>query len=141
MILCLDYGSRYIGVAITDDDNRFALRHSVIDQKIQPALPALLALAESQPLSLILVGLPVSLSGNPSQQTKDTAEFIKQLRVALPQEIKIKTVDETLTSFEAERRLKLEGGNTNDAHSEAARIMLEEYIKTPRSGERGAAIT
>jgi len=129
MILCLDYGSRYIGVAITDDEERLAVRHSVIDQNQNPGLVEIKKICEQNPLKLILIGLPVSLSGKPSQQTLETAEFIKQLRPVLPKEIAIKTVDETLTSHEAERRLKIEGIDIKNAHSEAARMMLEEYIE------------
>lgn len=133
MILCLDYGSRYIGVAITDDEEHLSVRHSVIDQKKVTGLEEVKKICQTNPIKLILVGLPVSLSGKPSQQTLQTAEFIKQLRLVIPREVGIKTVDETLTSHEAERRLKVEGIDTNNAHAEAARMMLEEYLRSIQS--------
>ncbi len=129
MIICLDYGSRYIGLAISDDEERLAVRHSVIDQKQTPALPVLAALVASEKVSTVLVGVPISLSGNESQQTKVTRDFIKQLREMLPAEVAIQEVDETLTSYEAEWRIAREGGNKDDAHAEAARMMLETYFR------------
>lgn len=133
MIICLDYGTRYIGVAITDDEERLAVRHSVVDQKQAPALDIIPALVAREAATKVLVGVPVSLSGNISEQTNITREFIEQLRPALAAmspPVPVEEVDETLTSYEAERRIKLEGGSKDEAHAEAARIMLETYIHT-----------
>lgn len=129
MILCLDYGARYIGLAITDPDEKIALRHSVIDQKQREAFDVLKNITESEKITTMLVGLPVSLSGNPSQQTHATVSFIKTLRQSLPTTITLKTIDEMLTSHEAQQHIKAEGGKPEEAHAEAARIMLEEYLR------------
>jgi putative holliday junction resolvase len=129
MILCLDYGTRYIGLAITDDEERLAVRHSVIDQKQEAALAILEALIIADKVDTVLVGVPISLSGNESEQTKITREFITQLRQVVPENVTLKEVDETLTSFEADRRIAAEGGRKDDAHAEAARIMLDEYLQ------------
>ena len=127
MILCLDYGSRYIGVAITDPDERLALRHSVIDQKKDQALPILQTIIEKERVTTIVVGVPISLSGNESQQTKVSRKFIEKLKVAFPT-LTIDEADETLTSYEAEQHIKAEGGKPGDAHAEAARLILKTYL-------------
>lgn len=132
MIICLDYGTRYVGVAITDDDENLAVRHSVIDQKQAPALDSIPALVARERATKVLVGVPVSLSGNISEQTTITRDFITQLTHRLSHmtpPVPVEEVDETLTSFEAERRITLEGGAKDEAHAEAARIMLETYIR------------
>jgi putative Holliday junction resolvase len=130
IIACLDYGERYVGVALTDPDGRLALRHSVIDQKKQDALVGIVALVEKEEVERVLIGLPVSLSGRESTQTLITQQFIERLREKLPSEIAIQNVDETLTSVEAERRVKAEGSPSSEAHAEAARIMLEDYLRS-----------
>lgn len=127
--IALDYGSRYIGVAISDVDNRLALRHSVIDQKKVAAIEEIKKIVEGEKIGMVVVGLPVSLSGKPSEQTHATVDFIEKLRQALPREVQIDTADETLTSHEAEARVMAEGGSKNDAHAEAARLILEEYLR------------
>jgi putative Holliday junction resolvase len=128
MILCLDYGSRYLGVAITDPDERLALRHSVIDQKKKAALPVLQTIIEKERVTTIVVGVPISLSGNESQQTKVSRKFIEKLRTVFPS-LTITEADETLTSYEAEQRIKAEGGKPGDSHAEAARIILEDHLQ------------
>lgn len=127
MLLCLDYGSRYVGVAITDPDEKMALRHSVIDQKKQSLSEQLHGIVEKERVEKILVGVPISLSGKDSAQTLVSRNFISSLRQNFPT-LAIESVDETLTSVEAEERVKFEGVSKDEAHAEAARLMLAEYL-------------
>lgn len=125
--MSLDYGTRYIGVAITDPDERLALRHSVIDQKQQNALDALKQIIEQEKIDKLLVGVPISLSGKPSQQTQITRDFIATLQAEFPT-LNIAEVDETLTSWSADEQIRQEGGKKEDAHMEAARIILQTFL-------------
>ena len=127
MILALDYGTRYIGLAISDPDERLALRHSVIDQKQQPAMATLKQIVDQERITTIIVGVPISLSGNESQQTHITRKFVAKLKEEFPT-LAIKEVDETLTSWSADEQIRHEGGKKEDAHMEAARIILETYL-------------
>lgn len=138
MILCLDYGERYVGVAITDTDGKIALRHGVIDRKIlvQPdrgdiggLLDAIEMIIEEENMQTIVVGVPRSLSGEESEQTHTTLAFVEDVKERFPN-LKVETIDETFTSKEAERVIRAEGGKLEDAHAEAARLMLESYLKT-----------
>jgi RNase H-fold protein (predicted Holliday junction resolvase) len=43
--------------------------------------------------------------------------------------VAIESVDETLTSVEAARQIRFEGGSQEDEHMEAARLMLESYLR------------
>jgi putative Holliday junction resolvase len=129
-IVCLDYGERYIGVAITDPDEKIALRHSVIDQKKQAALDTVRGIVEQERVKKVLVGVPVSLSGNETEQTRVSLAFMEKLREALGSDVSVEHVDETLTSVEAEKIVRFEGGNKDDAHAEAARLMLEQYLRS-----------
>jgi putative Holliday junction resolvase len=128
-ILCLDYGERYVGAAITDADERLALRHSIIDRKQHDVFQAVRETVEREEVSKILVGVPVSLSGRETEQTRVSLAFIEQLTKALDPTITIESVDETLTSVEAENIVRFEGGKKDDAHAEAARLMLEQYLR------------
>ncbi len=128
MIVALDYGSRYIGVAITDPDSRLALRHSVIDQKKEDAFTTLAALVEKERVEKIIVGVPISLSGKESKQTHITRAFMEKLRQHLPSNVTVEETDETLTSWSADKRVKLEGGKPEEGHMEAARLILEAYL-------------
>jgi putative Holliday junction resolvase len=129
VIIALDFGARYVGIAATDSDEKIAVRHSIIDQKQQALLPALQEVITHEKPRLVLVGLPISLSGNETEQTRTTRAFMEQLRAVVSPEIAIEPVDETLTSVEAERHVAFEGGDKALAHAEAARIILEDYLK------------
>lgn len=130
MYLALDYGDRYIGVAATDIEGRIPYRHSVIDQKHQDALPQIRQVVAQEEAVKVLVGVPVNLEGEETQQTHKTLEFIELLRESLGDDVEVEGVDETLTSVEAQRVLRHEGGSDKDEHAEAARLMLSDYLQT-----------
>lgn len=133
MIIALDYGERYVGVAITDPEGRLALRHAVIDQKKENARELIGEIVLKEKVTTVLVGVPVSLEGEETEQTHVSLRFIEQLQEALGEGVAVVSVNETLTSAEAERRIAREGGSLHEAHAEAARIMLEEYLRPPLS--------
>src|SRR5688572_24760575 len=109
VVLCLDYGERYVGVAITDVDGELALRYSVIDRKDDDVLDEVEAIVEEEDVSKIVVGVPRSLSGEESDQTHVCLAFIEDLRDRLPV-VPIEEADETFTTLEAERVVAAEGG-------------------------------
>lgn len=128
IILCLDYGAHYVGCAITDVDGDLALRYSVIDTKEDSVLDEVEMIVEEEDVTKILVGVPRSLSGEESAQTHASLAFIEDLRERLPA-MPIEEADETFTSMEAERVIAGEGGKKEEAHAEAARLMLESYLQ------------
>ncbi len=134
-ILSLDYGDRYIGLAITDSEEKIPLRHSVIDQKKVKALVKIPAIIQQEKINKILVGVPISLSGNETAQTRKSRKFINRLRKNINATIQIEEVDETLTSVEAAQNLRLEGSHQDEEHMEAARLILEAYLKKQVSTE------
>lgn len=129
VILCLDYGERFVGVAITDPEGRIPLRHSVIDQRVADVFTEVIKIIERERVEKVLVGVPLSLAGTETQQTDAARAFMAKLRGRVPQGLEVADVDETLTSVEARRRLLAEGGAWRDEHAEAARLMLESYLR------------
>lgn len=128
-ILAIDYGERYVGLAVTDDDGTIALRHSVIDQTQTRVFEGLATIVRQEAIGKVLVGVPISLRGNETQQTRVSRQFIKDLRQTLGDGVDVAAVDETLTSVEAAQRIRAEGGKAEEEHMEAARLMLEEYLR------------
>jgi len=128
-IISIDYGTRFIGVAVSDADEKLALRHSVLEQRKAAAGERIAQLAAAEQVRLVLVGVPRGLSGNETAQTRQCRAFVQRLRRALGSDIPVEEVDELFTTKEAERRIRSEGGHLSQAHAEAARIMLEDYLK------------
>lgn len=127
VILCIDYGARHLGLAITDHEGKIAVRHSVLDGKKDSVLEAVREIVKKERVEKVLVGVPVSLEGRETAQTHECLNFIEDLRPGMD-EVAVEGVDETLTSVVAEQNLKAEGRGQTEEHAEAARIMLEDYL-------------
>ena len=99
-ILGLDAGERRIGVAISDPGRSFALPlESIVADGRE--LEHLAELVAREGVTDLVVGLPLSLSGEASAQTERAREFATKVeeRLALP----VHMWDERLSSHEAER--------------------------------------
>ncbi len=129
VVLCIDYGERHVGLAITDMEGKIAVRHSVLDGKTDEVMKVVEEIVKQERVEKILVGVPVSLDGKETAQTHVSLNFMDDLRGWLNDDVEVKGVDETLTSVAAEQNLKAEGKGLEEEHAEAARIMLEDYLR------------
>ncbi len=136
-VIAFDFGLRRIGVAVGQTVTASASALGVIDNG--PAGPdhARIAdlLAEWQPGHLV-VGMPLSLDGRPSDVQEAVDEFVAALaRYGLP----VSTVDERHTSQEARKVLKTARqagarGRIRREHVDAAAAVLiaERFLATHR---------
>lgn len=68
--LCLDLGEKRTGVALSSPESTFAVPLFVLEHGIEGPSPEEIArLLDEHSAKGLVVGLPLSLSGNPSQQT------------------------------------------------------------------------
>lgn len=129
IILALDYGERYVGVAVTDVDGKIALRHSVIDRQKEELGVAVPKIIAQEQVQKVIVGVPLGLDGNETAQTHESFAFIDELRDRLGVAVDVDGVDERFTSKEAARMIREDGSKPEEIHAEAARLMLETYLK------------
>lgn len=122
-VLGLDFGTRRIGVAVGNTATGTATALDVIAcRRGKPDWPRLEALVrEWQPARLVL-GLPGTDDGAPHVLAAAVTRFARtlELRFRLP----VETIDERLSSWEADRRSP--GGQGTDAV--AAQIILETWL-------------
>lgn len=128
--LGLDIGSRQVGVALANGDELLAVRHSVIDRTKQDLVAAVAALVTEHRVGIVIIGWPRNLDGEETAQTAQVQADIVLLQAALPQGVTVVTSDETLTSVEARNRLVQAGESLEHEHAEAAKIILEDYLRT-----------
>ena len=134
----IDVGERRIGLAISDATRTLARplkTLAVVDAEdgLRSVVAEIARLAnEDDSLSTIVVGLPVRLDGSPSEQTSRVADFVSTLRENTP--LPIVTVDERLSSVEAESRMAI---GTRDwrkrkkkLDAAAAAVILQDYLDT-----------
>jgi putative Holliday junction resolvase len=140
-VLAVDVGARRIGLAISDISRTLArpLRTLTVrnasDGVDQVTAEIARLLAEDDGLSTVVVGLPVHLDGAASEQTARVAAFIDALKMRIP--LPIVTVDERLTSHEAERLLAEQTRDWRERKARldavAAAVILQDYLEAHRA--------
>ena len=128
-ILGLDVGEKRIGVAKVDSDTKIALpiTYVVVDGTEWQEIARIARLNNT---NFFVLGLPRSNEGNETQQTLYVRQFAKTLIEKIPG-ARIKFQDESLTSVEAENRLKQRQKKyeKGDIDAEAASIILQDFIE------------
>ena len=82
-VLCIDYGERHTGVAVSDPTRTIAQAlptiHHASEGELLEALKRLIAERE---VDEIVIGLPLSQSGKPSRRSEQVRSFVGQLKKA-----------------------------------------------------------
>ena len=131
MVLGIDYGEKYVGLAIGDEKSKTAFPYRVLQVKNEKKLlDEIKEIIREEKIKEIVVGWPIGMSGKPTKQTKITDKFIRRLAKAtcLP----VYSFDERLTTKMVEATTKYEKFTKvrkNDEHAVAAAIILEDYLK------------
>ncbi|MDD5099443.1 MAG: Holliday junction resolvase RuvX [Syntrophales bacterium] len=130
-ILGLDYGSRRIGVAVSDGLGMTAQGVATLDRKNREAdLAAIADLIERHAIERIVVGYPIRLDGSEGIQCEKVNRFIRRLeaRLSLP----VVRWDETLSTKEAEGLLRERGIRPEKRRAlidrVAASLILQGYL-------------
>jgi len=133
--MAVDFGERRVGLAVSDELGLLAHpRPALFVRSLEEAVRRVCEEAERAAVDEVVVGLPLSLSGKHSAQTKRTLAFAQALRERLS--IPVHEVDERLTTVEAERR-GLRGRRDGRRDSAAAALLLQSVLDA-RRGAAGA---
>lgn len=128
-IIGLDVGEKRIGVARVDSDTRIAVPVGfvVVDGSEWQEIARIARLNST---NLFVLGLPRSNEGNETKQSQYVKDFAKKLVSNVPG-AKIQFQDESLTSVEAENRLKSRKKpyQRGDIDAEAATIILQDFVE------------
>ena len=132
-VLALDYGSARCGCALSDPTGTLA---TPIAPVLRPATRKGLArigeLVSEREARIVVVGLPLSLSGADSAQTAETRAFAQRLsdRLSIPVEL----YDERFTTLMASRD---PGARGSSEDSRAAAHLLEGWLAARCGPEAG----
>lgn len=103
--IALDVGEVRIGLASGDTELHIALPLGALERTtLEEDMRKLGELASERQVDLFVVGMPYSMDGTIGPQAEVTQTFIDELVDALA--IEVVTVDERLTSVEAERLIR-----------------------------------
>ena len=105
-ILAIDYGRKRSGIAVSDPLRICA--NGLPTVRSCDLLTFLQDYCGKETVDCIVVGLPLTLRGEPSESNRYIDPFIKQLKKAMP-EMRIERIDERFTSSIAHREMALAG--------------------------------
>jgi len=121
-VLALDYGSARCGAAVSDPSGTLA---TPLDPVLRPGtrkgLQRVAALVAELGAERVVVGLPVSLGGGDSAQTRETRSFADRLQAAV--DVPVELYDERFTTALAEK-----AGGEASLDSRAAAVLLDEWL-------------
>lgn len=124
-VLALDYGSARCGCALSDPTGTIV---TPIDPVPRPAsrsgMAALAALIAGREVEQVLVGLPLSLRGEDTEQTRETRAFAAKLAARLGEGVPVDLYDERFTTRIAARTP--DAASSED--SRAAAVLLEDWL-------------
>ena len=122
-VLALDYGSARCGCAVSDPTGTLATPLEAVEAPRSAAgMAALAALVEGRGIERVVVGLPVSLSGAETDQTREARRFADALRARVP--VPVEMYDERFTTAIAAKT----GGSATSEDSRAAAVLLEDWL-------------
>jgi len=138
-ILCVDYGEKRLGLALSDELRTIAQPLAMIDRaKTKDAVSAICALVAPNQIGEIVVGMPFNLKGESTKSASLVTAFARDLnqRSGLP----VVTWDERLSTKQSERIL-IESGMRRQKRkmkvdSVAAALILQSYLDTQK-GQKG----
>jgi putative holliday junction resolvase len=138
--LGLDLGSKRIGVALCDPEERVATPLTVVERSKSRSHDhaSIARLVEEYEVEAVVVGLPLNMSGKVTAAAQSAKEETEQLRAALG--IPVHLYDERLTTVTANRSL-MEMEMKADARRRvvdkvAAAVMLQAYLDHRRNERR-----
>lgn len=122
-VLALDYGRARCGCALSDPSETLATPIEVIDEPSSDAgIAAIARLVAERDVDSVVVGLPVSLSGEEGAQALEARGFAERLDEVLP--VPVETFDERFTT-----KLAASLGGRAPEDSRAAALLLESYLR------------
>ena len=138
-VMALDVGERRIGVAMSDVTRVLASPLTTLKAQPRPrALDQIAALVRDYEVVEVVVGLPLTLSGEVGPQAHAVQQFAEQLGRALS--VPLHLFDERLTTVAAERMMVDLGMKPEQRKARidevAASIILQDFLDARR--ERGA---
>lgn len=135
-LIGLDVGTKRIGVAKADSSTKIAVPDGFVNVNGQE-FAEIARIARMYSTATFVIGLPRNNSGEETKQSMYARNFARQLAMSIPN-ARIYFEDESLTSVEAERRLKerKKKYQKGEIDAEAASIILQDFLERLMSNAR-----
>src|SRR5829696_7533624 len=135
--LGIDFGERRIGLAISDPEGRLAVPLTTLERRNdRSAVRAIAEIAQREGIGRLVLGEPIGLDG----QRGEAAERVRRFgnRLADITGLPVRLINESLTTVEAQERLRAAGVDTRREPERidavAAQILLQEALDSEPVG-------
>ncbi len=130
-VLALDYGSALCGCALSDPTGTIVTPIAAVPRPAsRRGLQTLTQLVRDHAVERVVVGLPLSLRGADTDQTRETRAFAGRLSLRLGEGTPVEMHDERFTTRIAQG---MNGPSGESEHSRAAAVLLESWLSTRSS--------
>ena len=130
-IMAIDYGTKRVGIAVTDPNKIIATALDTVHSK--DIINYLKAYFANQEVECVVVGEPRQMDNTASEVTPQVEQFVKALKKAFP-EMKVARFDERFTSKMAQQAILMSGVKKMERRNKAlidqtsAVIILQSYM-------------
>ncbi len=131
MLLAVDFGSKKVGIAISDEGEKFAVPFSILKND-NNLLEEVLKIVKDYSITLVVVGKSVNLFGIPNEIQKDAEAFADRLRAS---GIEVEFFDERFTTAQAKEIQNINKKPnsrskqaTKPLDDKAATIILQDFL-------------
>lgn len=126
-LLGIDFGEKYIGLAISDKNDEFAFPYKTLENKNQEfILKSLQEICKKEKIKKIIIGLPLSKQMKVTGQTKIVKEFAQRLEKFL--KLPIEFENELFSTKIIEKNF----GKSKRINEAAAAVILQSWIDRSR---------
>jgi putative Holliday junction resolvase len=128
----IDYGLKRIGIAMTDFLRIIANPFDTVKNvSLKKNALKILEIAKNNGVSVIVLGLPLNMNGTEGGMAETVRKFIEEIKFL--SDIEVTTVDERLTTVQAERMLIEEADISREKRKNlkdkvAAALILQTYL-------------
>ena len=118
-ILSIDFGERYLGIAVRTEKTRIPIPINVVDSKNDKPISVVKNYVNEYQIQIIVVGYPVGLNNSQNRMTNLVDQFINELDTL---NLEVHKIDERLSS-------KLFDNNKSDRIDDLSALeILESYL-------------
>ena len=118
-ILSIDFGERYLGLAVRTQETRIPIPLKIVDSKNDKTLTIVKKYVDEYKIQLIVIGYPIGLNNSKNRMTNLVDQFINELDTL---NLEVHKIDERLSS-------KLFENNKSDRIDDLSALeILESYL-------------
>lgn len=128
-LMGIDYGTKRVGIALTDEDGVMAFPHATYAND-DSLLGRIIALCKEKEVGGVVVGKSHDLDDTPNRVQKDIDAFVEALRSELSIPIELQP-----EQFSTQAALRIQG-RTKETDASAAALILEAYLARHTTSEK-----